>query len=326
MRRLSRAGFKNDFVRPAILPDWWDDSCAQDPSLLPDVEIRVARFLGVSLSAVRDAVAALPPPAYPGSQLRRVRNLDRDRLAPAIHAAIQVASAVVRSLRHPEVTPTVPPADGLDWRERIRRPREVVTLSDLLTDLWQRGIPTIPIDVLPSPSFQGAACVVEGRPVILLGHKNEEPGRVAFLIAHEAGHLAAGDCAPGIPVVDEEEEVLDETDMEHRAEVYATRLLVGPEAVPSADGGNFREWANRALQLEHSTGADASAVIFTWGSRAGEYAKAGMAVRALYRGSGARRQLREHFDRHVDVEGATESDRALLRCVYGEPEHDAAAG
>ena len=51
-----------------------------------------------------------------------------------------------------------------------------------------------------------------------------------------------------------------------------------------------------------------------------------MAVKALYRGSGARQQLRQLFDRHIDLEAATESDRALLRCVYGEPERDETAG
>jgi len=198
-------------------------------------------------------------------------------------------------------------------------------LECILDDLWRRGIPVVPIEVLPAPSFQGLACIVENRPVILVGHKNDEPGRVGFLIAHETGHIAAGDCVPGEPVVDEDEEVLDDANIELNADQYATRVLVGDDIVPQVDGATFKDLAKRASQIERTSGADASAIIFAWAARTGEYAKASMAVRALYRGSGARRQLRQHFDRHVDFDAATETDRALLRCVLGGAERDASA-
>src|SRR5262245_50724556 len=120
MRRLSQAGFKQPFVSRAIVPDWWDESCSEDPNLLQDVEIRVARFLGVSLQTVKDPTTALAPLSYPEAQLRRVRDVDRDRLGPAIHTAMRIAAAVVRSLRH-KVPPTVAPVDGLRWRETINR-------------------------------------------------------------------------------------------------------------------------------------------------------------------------------------------------------------
>lgn len=325
MRRLSRAGFKRRFVRLAILPDWWEEQCAEDPALLPDIEIRVARFLGLPLSAVREPGTKLAAPEYPGAQLRRVRDLARDRLAPALHSALRIGEAVVRNLRDPASTPVVLPCDGLVWREQIRADHRAVQLDDVLGDLWLRGIPVIPLDVLPAPSFQGLACVVEGRPVIMLGHRHDEPGRVAFLIGHEAGHIAAGDCRPDQPVVDEEDEILDDAEMERRADRYATRLLVGDDAVPSLEGVDFKQLASRAAQLERDTGADASVVLFAWAARTGDYATATMAVKALYRASGARRQLRRYFDRHVDLESAAESDRVLLRCVHGDPERDETA-
>jgi len=315
MHRLSRAGFKKDFVRPAILPDWWDESCAEDSSLLQDIEIRVARFLGLPLAAVKDANTVLAPPGYPGAQLRRVRDVDRDRLGPAIHSAMRIAAAVVRSLRDTAPDLAVPPADGLAWRELIERAGPAATLDDIVADLWNRGIPVVPLDVLPAPSFQGIACIVEGRPVMLLGQKHDEPGRAAFLVAHEAGHVAAGDCVPDQPVVDEEEEITDDAVIERRADQYATHVLIGCDTVP-VDGASFKELARRASEIERTTGADASAVIFAWARRTGDYTKATMAVKALYRGAGARRQLRRLFDLHVDLVGATESDRALLRCVY----------
>lgn len=323
VRRLSQAGFKKDFVSRVLLPDWWDESCDRDPNLLPDFEIRIARFLGLPLVSVRDFATVLRPQVAPGAQLRRIRDLDRDRLAPAIHTAMQVAGAVVRSLREPAPNPAIPPPDGLAWRGELGSADAAVKLDHILSDLWRRGIPVVAVEGLPPPSFQGLACIVEGRPVIVISHRHDEPGRLAFFVAHEAGHIAAGDCGVDQPVVDGEEEVVDDSDIERAADRYATRLLVGDDSAPRVDAKHFKDLAQSASQIERETGADASAIIFAWASRTREYAIATMAVNALYRGSGARRQLRQQLEQHVDFDAATETDRALLRCIYGEPDRDA---
>jgi hypothetical protein len=328
MQRLSKAGFKKDFVRQAILPDWWDERCAEDPGLVQDIEIRVARFLGSPIAAVKNTGAPLGAPLYPAAQLRRVRDMNRDRLAPAIHAAIRIASAVVRNLREAP-DPVAPPPEGLRWREMIARTGTSATLKGIVADLWKRGIPVVPVDTLPTPGFQGIACIVENRPVILLGYKHDEPGRAAFLVAHEAGHVAAGDCAPDQPVIDEEDEITDDTDIEQRADLYATQILVGDGSVPQVDdvgSKDFKDLARRASELERTVGADASSVIFAWARQSGDYATATLAVKALYRHTGARKQLRQLFDLHVDLAAAAETDRALLRCVHGDRAPDEAAG
>ncbi len=326
--RLSKAGFKNDFFRSAILPDWWNDDCLEDPRLLQDIEIRVARFLGRSLTEIKDPSIRLAAPSYPGAKLRRVRDVDRDKLGPAIHSAMRIAAAVVRSLRDTVPSATIPPADGLAWRNAIQHEGPSITLKDVAHDLWMRGIPVIPLDVLPTPSFQGLAGIVEGRPVILLGHKHDEPGRLAFIVSHEAGHVAARDCAPEQPVVDEEEDIQDNEPIEHRADQYATHVLVGSATIPDINGGSFRDLARKAAELERRIGANASTLIFAWARRlpsSGNYQTATLAVRALYQAAGARRQLRQLFDEYVDIAAATETDRALLRCVFGEPERHEAA-
>jgi hypothetical protein len=323
MRRLSAAGFKRDFSRVAVLPDWWDESCEDDPSLLPDVEIRIARFIGAPLTVVRDPSAPLVPPNYDRAQLRRVRDISRDRLGPAIHTALQVGAAAVRTMA--DVPPSLPPVDALAWRKQLQSHRPVIHLDDVLADLWSRGIPVLHLEALPEPTFQGLACVVESRPVILLGHDLDEPARLAFIIAHEVAHIVFRDCAPGLPVVDEMEEVNDDHQIEKRADDFAINVVTGGVPIPDLRASSYKDLALKAAAVEKQAGVDASAVVWSWARRSGDYAKARMAAQALYRTRGGKRLLRTHTDRNLDLSNASDSDRALLSCLHGDPDRNAAA-
>ena len=328
MSRLAGAGFNRKFITTAILPEWWDKSCALDPAILPDFEFRVARFLDTPLAVVQDDSAPLKAPAYEDAQLRKVFNIEHDRLAPAIHTAMEVAAAVVRNLR-PGALPDLPADDALQWRESLQQDStDPIYLQNVLTDMWRRGIPVLPLEKFPTPSFQGLACIVGGRPVVVLGHKHDQPARVAFITAHEAGHIAAGDCSPEGPVVDADMNVPDDNSIEWRADRYAQRLLLGEseiaeladEAPPAS--ASLRQWA---LQMEQERGIEASAAINAWSVRTRDFPAANAAVKALGRAKGARDQLSVLLDSHIDFESASDTDRALLRCLYGEPRSTASA-
>ncbi len=319
MRRVSAAGFKPAVARALLLPDWWDDTCADDPALVPEIEFRVARFLGVSLAAVRDPRLSLAAPAYRGAQLRRVRNITLDRVAPAIHVGLRVAEATVRCWRGGAPMVDMPPIDPETWRQNIPRTKGVVRLDGMLSDLWTRGIPVVHIETMPSPSFQGMVCLIEGRPVLILAHDFDEPARLAFIIAHEAAHAVFGDCAADHPVVDEDDSVEDEGNTERRADHYSIRVLAGPQRLPTLKSATPKNLARQASALERNTGVDASLIIRRWGKEHQKYDVATLAVKALYKATGGKRLIREAFDQHIDLEGASETDRALLRCIHGDP-------
>ena len=167
MQRLSRVGFKRQFVRSILLPEWWDETCDEDVNLLPEVEIRVARFLGIPLSDVQDSSIALEPSHSVIAKLRRVRNVDSAKLLPAIHTAIKIAESTVRCLRESVPRPEIPPSSGLEWRAEVGSRGDSISLDTILGDVWGRGIPVIPLEIIPSPSFQAIACIAGDRPVIL---------------------------------------------------------------------------------------------------------------------------------------------------------------
>ena len=321
IRRLSQAGFKKQFVNVALLPDWWDTSYSQDPEVLPEIEIRVARFLGIPLSAVKDADQPLRLPSYDGARLRRVRNdVDHERLGPAIHAAMQIGAAAIRNLKYTGDANEIP-TDPLEWRRSLTVPDNTsIQLQVVLTDLWKRNIPVVPLYTLPSPSFQGMSCIIDDHPVIFLGYKYDEPGHLAFVIAHEVGHIVTGDCSVGAPVLHEADGVKDDSIIERNADSFAQKLLMG-ETPPSLPDRPMdpKALAQEAFDKEEATGADASALIYDWAARTLDYGKASSAVQALYRATGGQNQLRQHLNEYVDVLSAAETDRALLRCAHGEP-------
>jgi Zn-dependent peptidase ImmA (M78 family) len=238
---------------------------------------------------------------------------------------LAVAGAVARSLRDSSVDVRPPPADPFKWRSSIERSNSAISLDVLLRDLWARGVPVVPVDILPTPKFQGLACIIDDRPIIVVGHQHDAPGRLAFVLGHEAGHIAAGDCALGHLIVDQDEEVDDQSEMERLADQYATRLLVGSDRVPTITATDFRELAKQAISLERAEGIDATTAIFAWARATGNYTAASMAVQALYRHTGGRALLRKYVLANVDFDSASESDRSLLRLVVGDSELAAAA-
>ena len=91
----------------------------RDPDVLPEIEVRVARFFDIPISDVRNPESALVLPSYDTAQLRRVRDIDRDLLGPAIHSAIRLSQAVIRNLRLPGVI-EAPIANSLEWRRILQ--------------------------------------------------------------------------------------------------------------------------------------------------------------------------------------------------------------
>lgn len=324
LKRAAEAGFASDFVRGVILPDWWSKECDSDASLLPELEIRLSRFLGIALSELRIAEAPLRPRPLAAPKLRRAAGVGSDRLAPAIHAALRVAGAVVRNLS--TTTPQVQalPTDASEWRRHLLQQGQPPTLQSVVPELWGRGIPVIHMELLPSPKFQGLAAIVHGRPVVVLGQMQDAPARLAFWMLHEAAHIGYGDCSGDQVVVDESEESSPAHDkLELRADAFAWRVLTGGGDLPPAPSFVPKKLAQFAVDVAASLKADPGIVVWSIAHRAGQYPAGAAALRALFRDTGGQQVLRVALDEYLDLDSATEFDRQLLRCIARDPERAA---
>lgn len=309
-----------------MLPDWWDVSCEKDAALVPDLEIRFARFFRIPLQEVQDPTAKLKSPAYANARLRRVAKEGSAHPDSTIHAALSIAAAALRSVRSPLPPVDLPPADAGLWHKHLSEGANGL-LEAAVADLWRRGIPVLHVEVLPNPRFQGLACIIDGRPVVVLGHDIELPARLLSHLAHEVGHIVAGDCEENAPVVDESDETSDRTQMERNADRYAVVATLGespPEPPSGAARTDFRRLAQAAALAARSSSIDLGSLIWFWTTKTREFPTGMLALKAVYRHLGGDRIIRAKFDEYVDLSAASDTDRALLRCVKGDPERNAA--
>ena len=83
----------------------------------------------------------------------------------------------------------MPKASGL-----ILRQARFVNLPQLLTFCWATGIPVIQLRVFPLPQkrMQAMTVKVNEKYAILLGYESEYYARMAYILAHEIGHILRG--------------------------------------------------------------------------------------------------------------------------------------
>lgn len=335
-------------MRAALLPEWWSNDVAKDPRILSEAEFSVARFLQMPVAEVADPTKPLRVPSVEGARLRRpAGGVDDQSLAAPMHAALAIAKAVVRNLRNiPDYEPL--PYSPSDLRTEVLGAHEAITLRYLVGSLWDRGIPVVQLDELPSPRFRGMACVCSGRPMILLGQRNTQEPKVLINVGHEAGHIARNHVSEDAPQVDLDgggsgslgqdfdldldsldggpwsiEEFIaseDPATQEREANYYMKRLLLGDEGWGAfGDDSAPSAWTVRERARDHEV--DAGLIVHFWQISAKKYKEGGGLLKELDK-THAGEILREYAEKYIDIDSASETDANLLRCVLSDAPGD----
>jgi hypothetical protein len=173
-----------------FVPQWWSDEAAADDTALLELQVVLARRLNVSLDTLQ---LAQPKPTF-RSATRRFKTVH-----PDASTQLAVASGVGHGLAQVlgtactrEVTTESISAPAL--RAELLRSGAAVTLESLCLWLWEHGIPVVHISNWPKQLRRpDAMCVrVAGRAVVMVVRKEATPARLAYLVAHEAGHVMSG--------------------------------------------------------------------------------------------------------------------------------------
>lgn len=273
-----------------LMPDWWDDEAAMHEGGLLELQILLARRLNVSLVSLQ---SQKPLPVFRSTtqRFKTVHPEGSSQLAVAASIGHGLAQLLASSCASTSLRPPVT-ADTL--RKELLKDHQAVTLETLCEWLWSAGVPVIHVTGWPEGLRRpDAMCVrASGRPVIMIVRKESALAKLAYLIAHEAGHVMSGHLSSDenavlvddtLPV-DRQQSFFDQD--EKQADSYAMTLLGGDALVASSKklvGPTYSEMGLAAAALAESQGhrLDAGQVILNWARLTQDWKLANLALRFL---------------------------------------------
>jgi hypothetical protein len=311
--RLAATGFDRDFLKTAILPEWWEDSLAEVPANRAFAENLVARSLGMPISDLSRPSANLKLPSLNHVKFKRYKNNVDERVAPAILVAQYAAKIVVDAVSLP---PFALNFDAAAVRQAILRHSRYVDLPSLLEFCWTSGILVLHLAQAPKKSklFDGLAMFCGDRPVLVLGTRRDSPAWLAFYLAHEISHIIRRHVTPGSPPLADSDLQSSSTDrQEKEADAAACELLTGV-ACP-----NIRDLKYNALQLAlmvnregPSIGVDPGVMALIYGKSNDRWGPAQNALKHLSLSSGAHEMIAEALRKRFNPENLPESSERFI--------------
>ncbi|MBN7123532.1 hypothetical protein BSU01_17740 [Erwinia billingiae] len=300
-----------------LLPDWWDDSLNESPSISQQVILGLAKFANLDLKTVINPAVQLKF----NQSIRRYKhaaNKPVEELQAAtavVDGMAKIAVAVVKNQYH-----ELP--NARDIRQGIlERGKPWVDFQALLEFSWSMGVPVLYMPEIPAQKKMDAVAIkVSERPVIALTKKHKHASALLFSLAHELGHIACGHLENNSLLIDEK---ISEDDVENPQEIeanaFAIELLNGrPDAAfYSPFRVNAEVLANGAMQIARQNQVDPGHVALnyakTMGRNGGNYFPVcGRALNILYPQLTWIEQANRTFLENVDEEKVSEDKFEML--------------
>lgn len=285
-QRLKQVGL-SDAAIEAAWPEWWSDNADASDSARLDLRFSLARKLGLDARSLVDEEGV---PRFIWRDEARFKHLsgesDSERAAIASFARA-FGSVIVGAAPIGQVSM---PTDPIVIRKSILRSQPFVSLADLLILCWTAGIPVVHLRVFPLPRKRMAAMAVRvgDRAVILLGKDSQYPAQIAFYLAHEIGHIAAGHLLRETAIVDLEvaQPALGGVDQEEdEADRFALELLTGradPRVLPAGGSYNAPALADAVLKSAGALQIEPGTLALCFGYSTGNWPVVNSAMGFIY--------------------------------------------
>lgn len=308
--RLSAVGVKRTFLNEVVLPAWWEDSLAQTSGGFREAASYVCAHLGFSLTTLLDAKQALAF-ADPGPvKYKKATGVSEKDVALATHYALGVARAAAAAFASQPKAATVPAPE--EWRQTLLAlsDRPWVCLRHILKAAWDSGIPVIHLKNVPAGAKKPDALttMVGDRPVIVVMSGRKSPSWIAFIVAHELGHIHRGHLKPGQTLVDEKIETQNGDKDETEANEYASVLLTGQSdlGLHSSRRLDINQLASAAKTFGQNYRVAPGVAALNYGFTTGFWPVANGAVSILEKNDDAAAYLKKALDAHLDADDLSE--------------------
>jgi hypothetical protein len=303
-KRLKKIGLDKAFLCSQVLPDWWDDSLAENPGTRTQIQLHLANRLGLPVADIADTTKELRFPDTSHIRLKRAKkDSDREAIAPAMFVTVNSIRPILAELQ--DVPPMPANLTAAAFRNWVLERNGTVDLAGLVEACWASGIAVFHFHPLPkgSKKFAGMAYYEGTRPVIVLGTGYDAPPRLAFYLAHEISHVIRGHVKPGEGILADTSLLGSGTEdkQEIEADGDALEMLTGdrkPEFDPIY-GLTAPKLAAASRGYEERTGVHAGTAALVYGKTAQRMPVAMAALTWMNMGSGARQILAEGLKRRL---------------------------
>lgn len=323
--QLKEFGLTRAQVRK-LLPTWWVPEAEKHADGIAELCALIGRRLSLDTAALmngevkRKAAASL---AYK----HRV-DATPQSLQGATSIALSLAAAVAEAI----TTPYIPiPNSPEVFAEQVRKAGGgLVGLRSLIATCWTMGIPVVPMPNLPVGlrKMDGAVINVNNRPVILISKKKSSQAWLAFIVAHEIGHIGRGHLDKNGSIIDVslQEQATYETDadgdqQEREADDYALGLL-GGKALEDV----VATWSTRATPAEialnarkshQAFGVETGHLVLRYAFKTKRWPEAVSALKYLQEDADAEVVMRDALLRNLDLDLIADDLRDLVLQVTG---------
>ncbi|CAE6773616.1 ImmA/IrrE family metallo-endopeptidase [Paraburkholderia nemoris] len=311
----------------ALLPVWWATDAEKSPDGIAELCVLISRRLGLDLAALMQG--QVRPRASTGSVAYKHRvDVASDSLQAATAIASSLARAVVAAF------PTPYNARFTDAAGVAAMAREVgnglVGLSSLIDACWNLGVPVLPLPNLPVGvrKMDGAVMVIDDRPVIIVSKKKSSRAWLAFIVAHEIGHIASGHLARAGSIVDvslqehSEYEAESTKDIqEQEADRFALSIFGGDdvERIVSAwpSWASAVEIAVKSREAARDLGIESGHLVLRYAFLSRRWPESMAALRYLSEDSDAEAIMRTALQRNLDLDRVSDDMQDLVCRITG---------
>lgn len=308
LSRLHALGISQRFAR-GLLPDWWDDSIAQDSAGLLQAQMIIANSLNLDMSSVRDDGAKIQF-RKAVRKFKHTKGLEQESFRLSAEFATGLAKLAVQASSDKYVPP---PSDPVEIRESICSKDQQVDLKSLLAYCTGIGIPVLHVGNLPGKKMHALAVKQNGRSAIVLC-RNEKSPYLLFHLAHELGHIANGHLGNDGTLIDATIKSDGDKD-ESQADKFAIKLLNGSD-VRYTSSGRFltgEALAKAAVELGKEKAIDPGHIVLNYAKSVNNFAVANTALRYLPGNQVGAQVVNEHLAATLDKEKLSDDQYSLLQ-------------
>lgn len=229
-----------------LLPEWWSAEAEAYPDGLAELCMLISRRLSLDAGALLKGEVRRKSNAV-SLAYKHNASATPVSLQGATSIALAVADSVAAAMHG---VPITLPQSPVAFATKVRAEGGgMVSMESLIKTCWKSGIPIVPIPNLPVgiKKMDGAVIKVGDRPVILISKKKSSRAWLAFILAHELGHIGCGhlDDVGSIIDVSLQEQTTFETGItadahEREADDYALKIFGG--AVVDERVSSWSKW------------------------------------------------------------------------------------